>query len=375
MAVKIYTGKNVHEAALERVRWLFDEFEEVVVGYSGGKDSTVCFNLSMQVAREKGRLPLKVMFLDQEAEWQATIDQVTRVMEHPDVEPMWFQIPIKLFNATSGEDQWLQCWDAEAEDRWMRPRWPRAYTENVYGTDRFAEAFERIFAHHFKGVKACYISGVRCEESPTRELGLTHYATYKWATWGKRLDRREQHYTMYPLYDWSWIDVWKAIHDGGWDYNAIYDLQYQHGVAVREMRVSNVHHETAVGALFFMQEAEPDTYERLVQRIGGIDMAAKMGADDYFVRELPPMFKDWREYRDHLLKNLIQPDNQPKYAKLFADHERRYEGELGERIFQAHVQTILTNDIHGTKISTMDRRPEFHRIRRAVRNRRTENAK
>jgi predicted phosphoadenosine phosphosulfate sulfurtransferase len=35
---------NVYDAALERFRYLFDNFDKVVVSFSGGKDSTVCLN-------------------------------------------------------------------------------------------------------------------------------------------------------------------------------------------------------------------------------------------------------------------------------------------------------------------------------------------
>ena len=118
--MKIYSNKTVLEAALERIRFLFDEFPNIIVGVSGGKDSTVVYNLALQVAREKNRLPLKCLFVDQEAEWEATIDTITEIMENPDVEPKWYQMPIKLFNATSTTDHWLMCWDKKEEHRWMR---------------------------------------------------------------------------------------------------------------------------------------------------------------------------------------------------------------------------------------------------------------
>ena len=81
--MKIYKKENVFDAALERVRWLFDEFDEIVVSSSGGKDSAVIFNLAMMVAEEKNRLPLKVMFIDQEAEWKHTIEYMEKVMYDP----------------------------------------------------------------------------------------------------------------------------------------------------------------------------------------------------------------------------------------------------------------------------------------------------
>lgn len=129
--MKIYGKDNVYDAALKRMNWLFDEFPNVIVGVSGGKDSTIVYQLALQVARERGRLPLKCLFIDQEAEWQATIDTMRLIMQNPEVEPLWYQMPIRLFNATSTTDHWLMCWDKAEEHRWMRPQEPNAITENT----------------------------------------------------------------------------------------------------------------------------------------------------------------------------------------------------------------------------------------------------
>jgi predicted phosphoadenosine phosphosulfate sulfurtransferase len=224
MNMKIYRNESVLEAAKNRLRFLFDEFEEVVVNISGGKDSTVVYHLALEIAKEKGRLPLKVLFLDQEAEWQATIDQVRYSMERPEVTPLWYQIPIRLFNATSAEEHWLQCWDPAEEPKWMRPKESYSIKENSYGTDRFTEVFKAIMKKDF-GPKSCHIVGVRAEETPARTLGLTTAATYKWITWGKIIDKGRDQYNFYPIYDWGPVDVWKAIHDHNWPYNRCPDQQ------------------------------------------------------------------------------------------------------------------------------------------------------
>ena len=90
--MKIYKKNNVYEEALNRIRFLYDEFDEVVVGYSGGKDSTVTLRLAVEVAREKGKLPVKALFIDQEAEWGAVIEHMREVQADPDVELLWYQI-------------------------------------------------------------------------------------------------------------------------------------------------------------------------------------------------------------------------------------------------------------------------------------------
>lgn len=363
--MRIYYKENVFDAALNRIRWLFDEFPVIVCAISGGKDSTVVFNLCKMVAAEKGRLPLRVMFIDQEAEWQATIDTVRLIMEDPDVEPYWYQVPIKLFNATSSKENWLQCWDPAAEDRWMRPKELYSIKENTFGTDRFAELFDAVISHTYPDTPACIIGGVRCEESPVRSLGLTMKACYKGETWGKKLDAKRGHYVMYPIYDWSYSDVWKAIHSNGWHYNPLYDYQYSYGVTVMDMRVSNLHHETAVKNLFYLQEVEPDTYVRLTQRLSGIDSAGKLGKDDYFVRELPFMFASWREYRDFLLDKLVDnPEWREGFRKAFERQDRLYYDEIGDKLHRVHVQSILTNDWEHVKLINFEQSPKIRKIKK-----------
>jgi predicted phosphoadenosine phosphosulfate sulfurtransferase len=366
--MKIYSKRNVYDAALDRIRWLFDEFPNVIIGVSGGKDSTVVYELALKVAEEKGRLPLKCLFIDQEAEWQATIDTIRLIMENPKVEPLWFQMPIKLFNATSTTDHWLMCWDEKEEHRWMRPREDYSIKVNNYGTERFAELFPAIIKKDFAGVKTCYIAGMRTEESPTRAMALTHDVCYKGMTWGRCLDKKEQHYTFYPIYDWSYMDVWKGIHDNDWYYNKVYDAQYNYGVPLQNMRVSNVHHETAVGTLFYMQEIEGDTYQRLTQRIAGIDMAGKMGKADYFPKELPFMFATWGEYRDFLLDKLIEnPEWKAGFQKIFAKQDEIFLEAKPERMYKEHINAILTNDWEHVKLGNFERRPENIDLKRAWR--------
>ena len=96
-AAMIYLQNNVFDEALERLRMIFDGHDDVIVSMSGGKDSTVLFRMALMVAQERGRLPLKVFWLDQEAEWQATVDYMQHIMELPEVTPYWYQIPFVRF--------------------------------------------------------------------------------------------------------------------------------------------------------------------------------------------------------------------------------------------------------------------------------------
>ena len=361
--MKIYKKENVFEAAKDRIRFLYDDFEEIVVGFSGGKDSTVVLNLAIMIAKEKNKLPVKVMFLDQEAEWETNIDYIREVMKRPEVEPLWYQIPIRLQNATSHSSDWLWCW--KEGDTWMRPKEPYAITENVYGTDRFHEMFGAILKHDFKGKKVAYIAGVRTEEAPKRFISLTSNATYKWITWGKKFSTTQ--FTFYPIYDWSYTDVWKSIYQNKWDYCKIYDYMFRYGVEAKDMRVSNLHHETAIHALYFLQEIEPDNWNKLTARLNGIDTTAKLEKSDSFsVKDLPFMFNDWKDYRDYLLENLVQvPEHKKSYAKKFNEMDKQYLAiARKDEMYKVQIRSILANDFEFTKIVNWERSPDVYNFRK-----------
>jgi predicted phosphoadenosine phosphosulfate sulfurtransferase len=197
------------------------------------------------------------------------------------------------------------------------------------------------------------VAGVRAEESPARMMGLTSYATYKWMTFGLKEDPRQPQYTFYPIYDWSYTDVWKAIHDNGWPYCKIYDLMYQHGIPIREMRVSNLHHETAIKILFYLQEVEPETWERLTARLAGVNSAAHMQKDFNRVTELPFMFKDWWEYRDYLLENLVRDEAIKETMRhQFKRAEGMFLPEAQLDLVHVTISCILSTDFYLSKLTT-----------------------
>lgn len=361
--MKIYLKDNVVEAARKRVARLFDNFENLYVAFSGGKDSTVILNLCLAEAEKRGRLPLPVVFIDQEAEWQSTIDYVEAVMTDPRVKPFWLQVPIRISNSASvGDDIWLECWKPGGD--WMRPKHDLSLKENVYGTDRFHKMFDHFVHTMHSGERACLVGGVRSEESPSRHFGLTTRPKFQDITWAKRLTQcgEKWQFTFYPIYDWSYTDVWKFIHDNELPYCKIYDYMWQHGVSPKEMRVSNLHHETAVHSLYMMQEMEPETWNKMTARLGGVHVTRNLKAEHMFraPRDLPWMFKSWDEYRDYLLEKLIEnPEHRALFARTFATYDRNYEGMKNiTRLKKVQIATILTNDFNLTKIKNFANTPQ-----------------
>lgn len=360
---KVLSNQTVLEAGLDRIRMVFDRFTDPIVSFSGGKDSTVCLNLAAMVAKERGRPHLNVAFLDQEAEWASVIDYMRRVRERPDVRLHWFQFPFLISNNANSKEPFLRVWDPAGG--WMREKEDGTITDPALGAYKldghngkypkksFHQLFPRMLRHIAGDGPACFIAGMRAEESPVRMMALTYQAKFRGITWAKRLEPKRESFTFYPIYDWTYRDVWKAIHDHGWDYCRVYDLMYQKGVPVRRMRVSNLNHETALDSLRYLQEVEPKTWEALCKRLPGIAAAGGLAAR-FFPTTLPPMFETWRDYRDHLLATLIQPDMQILFVQEFARLDREYR-DKGMHHFDSVVcrlecQVISVNDFEFTKI-------------------------
>ena len=367
--MKIFLDQNVYDAGLDRVRRVFDEFENVGVWFSGGKDSTICLELALIVARERDRLPLKVCFLDQEAEWDMVIDYVKEVMYREEIEPVWVQVPIFLPNAISQEDKFLISWEPGKE--WMREKDPVSIKEGFDLKEeegRIAKSgywytyFDKTVNLLYPDSPACFIGGMRAEESPKRVGAVTSNATYKDITWGKKLNERKGHYTFYPIYDWTIVDVWKAIHDNDWKYCKVYDEFYRHGVSVRDMRVSNLHHESAVKMLYYVHEIESDTWNRLTKRLGGVNQAKHISEKELLsVKDLPFMFKTWKEYRDYLTENLItNKKNLLEFRKKWAAMDIFYD-ELRdpEVLHRGQIKSVLVNDNEFAKLTSMTSNPIF----------------
>jgi len=357
--LRIYKKQNVYDAALDRIRYIFDEFPNITIAFSGGKDSTVILNLALKVAEERGRLPLPVFWFDQEAEWQLVVDYARRIKADPRIDFRWFQVEFLIENATSATESHITTWEAGRE--WMRPKEPDAIQENVYGTNEFHALFTAMLAKDYPP-KTALLAGIRAEESPGRFSGLTAAATYKAVTWGRIQTRSLEQYGFYPLYDWSYTDIWKAIHSNGWDYCKVYDVMYQHGYNINDMRVSSLHHATAVRHTFHAQEIDGATWSKLTERLQGVNSAGQLQAKDWFIpKVLPPMFVSWKEYRDFLTEKLItDPTNRSAIQKKFAAMDEKFENfpDL-DKMYRQMISVVLSNDIYFVKLTNWEVSPEI----------------
>lgn len=274
-AVKI--EKSVWEMALERTARAFDLFDTVVVSFSGGKDSTVCLNLALDEARRR-KQRLKVMFFDEEAIPYETEDYVRRVSQIPDIDLDWWCLPVKHRNGCSSEDSEWYCWAPEAKDLWVRDLPPEAKTyedaENfpvwpVEARIGIPETNPLLYPSRKYG-SVGFILGIRADESVRRRQAVTRRTVDNYI-----IDQGHGQHKIYPVYDWSTQDIWRAPKINNWDYNAGYDLMELAGIGHHLQRIAPPYGEQPMQALWMFKKCFPAVWDKMADRVPGAKTAAR----------------------------------------------------------------------------------------------------
>ena len=127
MTSRTYLEQNVYDAAQERLRFVFQNFERIYVSFSGGKDSGVLLNLAIDYARAhpdelRGR-KIGIQIMDNEANYTYSAEFMHRILQaNQDIlEIYWCCLPITLPCTVSSYEIAWQCWGIEDEHRWIRP--------------------------------------------------------------------------------------------------------------------------------------------------------------------------------------------------------------------------------------------------------------
>lgn len=305
-----------------------------MVSISGGKDSTVLFDLCYQESQKRGR-ELNVFFLDQEAEYQSTIDQVKHLISHDGIRPFWFQVPIRMTNAASLSVDFLYAWGPG--ETWMREKDPLAiHTIDQNYPQRFYPFLEWWDKAYWDLNETCFLVGLRAEESLNRFRSVVKnpgWNNLMWTTQGKHAIK------SYPIYDWTFEDVWHHISVRELKYNRIYDFMHWRGHRIQDVRVSYLGHENSLKSLESLHEFEPDTYRKLLERMPGVHVAARYIKEDmlYNASKLPPAFSTWKEYRDFLLETTPS-----QHVERFRE---RFNGQPeDESVHRQQCRQLLIND-------------------------------
>ncbi|MEE1163766.1 MAG: DUF3440 domain-containing protein [Lachnospiraceae bacterium] len=329
--MKLYIDKDVYEAARERIDYCFREFPQILVAFSGGKDSTVLLNLCYDYAKEHGLLDHLAMYhLDYEAQYQMTTDFVTETFAgFPGIRKFWLCLPIGAQCACNMRGKWIP-WEKEKRDIWVReyPDSPYLITEDTaeFKFDIGQKDYEvqDIFCKWFsdKYGKTAVVIGIRAEESWNRYKLVTstadsfvehRYDDKKWTVGSGNL------YKSYPIYDWQVEDVW--VYNGKFEksYNKLYDLFYQAGLSIHQMRVASPFNDCAMDVLKLYKVIDPKNWGKMIGRTEGVNFAGLYGGTTAMGwRSIKlPKGHTWKSYCYFLLSTLSD-DLRAHYERIFA---------------------------------------------------------
>jgi predicted phosphoadenosine phosphosulfate sulfurtransferase len=254
-------GVNVFDAAVARVRQLYDQGHRVLVSFSGGKDSTVLLGVAALAARAEGRLPVEAVMRDNEVMMPGTFEYAGRVARRRDVAFAWHWAVQPIDNVLDGGCWWT--FDPDYKGRWLRkpPRGavcrPSLFLRELASTEYFPPP---------AGRETVVLIGCRAEESPERNFGVHAMRGHL----ARRLNRGGSR-NCWPIYDWQEGDVWKAIKENRWDYNSAYTDMIRAGWPRAGMRVAEpTINAGAARSLARGRHVWPDWFAAVADRIDGV---------------------------------------------------------------------------------------------------------
>ena len=317
--VKEYLEQNVWEALQERLRFLFEEFDNIYISFSGGKDSGLLLNILMDFRRRY--FPWKnvgVFHQDFEAQYTVTTEYVERTFERyqDEAELYWVCLPMATRTALSSYEMYWYPWDDTKKEQWVREMPKKDYVihmeNNPMTTYRYrmpqedlVKQFGRWYRISHGGKRTVCLLGMRADESLQRYSGfLNKKYGYKEECWISR--QFKDVWCASPMYDWTVEDVWHANSVLGYDYNRLYDLYYMAGLKVSQMRVASPFNDYSKDSLNLYRVIDPKIWVKLVGRVRGANFACIYGrtkAMGYRNITLPEGYT-WKEYTMFLLDTL-----------------------------------------------------------------------
>jgi predicted phosphoadenosine phosphosulfate sulfurtransferase len=343
--------KNVYELTQERLKFIFDEFDNIYVSFSGGKDSTVLLNLCIDYIRKHHlKRRLGVFHLDYEVQYEMTTRFVEETLKkNSDILDVYhICVPFKVTTCCSMHQLYWRPWDEEMENLWVRPMPKDAYTKKdfpFFREDLWDYDFQFLFSEwihkRVDAVRTACLVGIRTQESLDRWRAIhssRRYNTYHSLTWSNRM--APDVFNFYPIYDWRTEDVWTATARNEWDYNPLYELYYKAGVPIDRQRVASPFLSAAQDTLKLYRVIDPNTWGRMVGRVNGVNFTGIYGgtrAMGWQSITLPEGYT-WEKYLYFLLDTL-PPETRASYlAKL--DVSRRFWRTRGGCLSKETIQRL-----------------------------------
>lgn len=349
---------NVFEAANKRLEIIFKDFDNVLVAFSCGKDSGVLLNLTYKYATENNLLhKLSFYYEDYEAAYKYTDEYAERTFKNLNVsKKFWLCLPISAACSVSMfEPRWIP-WDRDKKEIWVKPmpigdyvinedNCPYKFKKGTKGFDariQFSTWFGKTYG------KTAVLIGIRAQESLTRRAIFTANSRrymHKGLNYSKIVD--DNTINFYPIYDWITEDIWIANAKYEFDYNKIYDLYYQAGLTIDQMRVASPFHQSGQENLKLYRVIDPNNWGKMVGRVNGCNFGGIYGGTSAmgWRKITKPNHFTWKQYAEFLLSTL--PDIT---KKKFLTNLDRLKKSWSEKGYGRNPRVIRQIEAHGVII-------------------------
>ena len=305
MMIRKYLEQNVYEALQERLHFLFQEFENIYVSFSGGKDSGLLLNMVLDFQKKYyPQRKIGVFHQDFEAQYTVTTEYVERTFERikAEVEPYWVCLPMATRTALSSYEMYWYPWDDTKKELWVRKMPDKEYVINMENNpittyryrmhqEDLARQFGRWYRKSHENKKTVCLLGMRADESLQRYYGFLHKKYgYEGECWITK----------------QFKDVWHANYLFQYDYNELYDLYHMAGLKISQMRVASPFNDYSKDALNLYRIIDPEIWVKLVGRVQGANFTNIYGrtkAMGYRSITLPEGHT-WKSYTLFLLDTL-----------------------------------------------------------------------
>jgi len=255
--VKQELNLDVLSAARDRINNIINNFDEIWIAFSGGKDSLVTLEMFDKIYKERGiKSKLNVFFRDEEFISDDIIEFVEKKMNSGRFNFRYYVLQQYSQIYILGETKSIIQWDKKRKHIRPIPEFAIQDESDIVHDETTFEKF--IFQN--KTNRIAIVIGVRADESLTRLRSIVnnkHKGDQCYIAKSSLQNVR----VCKPIYDWTEDDIFKYLYDERIDYCDTYNIQMFAG---KPLRVASAIHPEAARQFHKLRGMYPTLYQQLV---------------------------------------------------------------------------------------------------------------